>query len=523
MLGSVFPDVHGVGAADGKSTGCVVDHPEAAKAGVEVLKAGGNAIDAAVTAALVAGVVAPHQCGPGGYGGHMVIALAGGKKVTAIDFNMAAPRASRSDMFALESEGKVKGEANSVGWLAAGVSGTLAGLQLALDLHGTRFFRQCVQPALHLARDGFAVSKSLADATRTARRNLAKEPGSARLLLRDGEPLKTGDTFRNADLARMLQRLADQNSVEDFYRGEIAHRIAAAFKKKGGLATAEDFAAYRARAIEPLELSWRDCSIRTAPLTAGGTTVIEALAILKELGWERWADRACLEALRIAWDDRLRLLGDPAKVKVPLDELLSPAYARRMAGRVRESLEKGRPVPATTDRRPAGGTVHLSAADVQGNLVALTLTHGSHFGACVTVPGLGLILGHGMSRFDPRPDHPNSVGPGKRPLHNMCPAIVLRKGVPVAALGGAGGRKIPNALFEVLIRYVGRGLSLEEAVAAPRLHTEGDLNVLVEKNWPKEQVEKWKQIGYTVKTGASARISAVSFDPRSKEVRCVTR
>ncbi|HEY7158916.1 MAG TPA: gamma-glutamyltransferase [Gemmataceae bacterium] len=529
LLGSVFPDVREVAAADGKSTGCVVGHPEAAKAGVEVLTAGGNAIDAAVTAALVAGVIAPHQCGPGGYGGHMVIAPAGGKKVTAIDFNMAAPRAARADMFAPDSEGKVKGETNSIGWLAAGVSGTLAGLQLALDRHGTRSFRQCVQPALRLARDGFAVDTNLANATRGRRKELAKDPASARLLLRDGEPLKVGDTFRNTDLAAMFQRLADQNSVEDFYRGDIARRIAAAFKKNGGLATAEDFDAYHAREVEPLELAWRDCSIRTAPLTAGGTSAIEALAILKELGWEKWAageaktSRTCLEALRIAWDDRLRLFGDPAKVKVPLDDLLSPEYARRMAGRVRASLEKGRPVPATTDRRPAKGTIHLSAADVKGNLIALTLTHGESFGARVTVPGLGLILGHGISRFDPRPGQPNSIGSGKRPLNNMCPTVVLRKGVPVAALGGAGGRRIPNALFEVLIRYVGRGLSLEDAVAAPRLHTEGDLNVLVEKNWPKEQIEQWKKIGYTVKTGASARISAVSFDPRSKEVRCVTR
>jgi gamma-glutamyltranspeptidase/glutathione hydrolase len=529
LLGSVLPDVCGSAAADDKSNGCVVGQPQAAKAGVEVLKAGGNAIDAAVTAALVAGVVAPHLCGPGGYGGHMVIALAGGKKVTAIDFNTTAPGAARADLFTLDSEGKVKGQADSIGWLAAGVSGTLAGLQLALDRHGSRSFRQCVQPALHLAREGFAVNQSLADATQRAQKNLAKDPASASLLLPDGKPLKAGDTFRNADLAKMLQALADQNSVADFYRGDIARRIAAAFKKNGGLVTAKDFADYQAREVEPLEFTWRDSSIRTAPLTAGGATVLEALAILKELGWEKEAaddakaSRARLEALRIAWDDRLHLLGDPAKAKVPLDKLLSPEYARRMASRVRESLEKEQPVLATTDHRPADGTVHLSAADSRGNLVALTLTHGGNFGALVTVPGLGLILGHGMSRFDPRPDQPNSVGPGKRPLHNMCPTVVLRKGVPVAALGGAGGRKIPNAVFEVLLRYVGRGLSLEEAVAAPRLHTEGDTNVLVEDKWPKEQVEQWKKIGYTVQIGKSALISAVSFDPRSKEVRCVSR
>jgi gamma-glutamyltranspeptidase/glutathione hydrolase len=512
-----------------KSKGCVVGQPEAARAGVEVLETGGNAVDAAVTAALVAGVIAPHQCGPGGYGGHLVIALANGKKVTAIDFNSTAPQAARADLFALDSSGKVKGLANTYGWLAAGVPGTLAGLQLALDRHGTRSFRQCVQPALQLARDGFAVSQSFADATRPARMQLAKDPASARLLLHKGEPLKASSTFRNPDLARMLQTLADENSVEAFYRGDIARRIADAFKKNGGLVTVEDLAAYRAREVEPLALDWRDCSIHTAPLTAGGTTVLEALAILKEMGWDREADaatkksRARLEALRIAWDDRLRWLGDPEKVKVPLERLLSPGYARRMAGRVREALEKGTPVRAAGDPHSAGGTVHLSAADTRGNVVALTLTHGSHFGAQVTVPGLGLVLGHGMSRFEPRPGHPNSIGPGKRPLHNMCPTVVLRKGIPVAALGGAGGRKIPNAVFEVLLQCVARGLSLAEAVAAPRLHTEGDLSVLVEKHWPPEQIGQWKKVGYTVSVGASTRVSALSFDPHSKEVRCMSR
>jgi gamma-glutamyltranspeptidase/glutathione hydrolase len=512
-----------------KSKGCVVGQPEAARAGAEVLAAGGNAVDAAVTAALVAGVVAPHQCGPGGYGGHLVVAPADGKKVTVIDFNSAAPQAARADLFALDSDGKVKGLANTYGWLAAGVPGTLAGLQRALARHGTRSFRQCIQPALERARDGFAVSQSFADATRAARLQLAKDPASARLLLHAGEPLKAGSTFRNPDLAKMLQILADDDSVEAFYRGDIAGRIAAAFKKNGGLVTVDDLAAYRAREVEPLALDWHDCTIHTAPLAAGGATVLEALAILKELGWDSAADataktsRARLEALRIAWDDRLRWLGDPEKVKVPLDRLLSPENARRMAGSVREALEKGMPVRAASDQRSAAGTIHLSAADRRDNLVALTLTHGSHFGAQVTVPGLGLFLGHGMSRFEPRPGHPNSVGPGKRPLHNMCPTVVRRQGDPVAALGGAGGRKIPNAVFEVLLQYVGRGLSLAEAVAAPRLHTEGDLNVLVEKHWPQEQIEQWKKVGYTVSIGASARISAVSFDPHSKEVRCVSR
>jgi len=528
-LGTLFVDVaHGAGE-ENKTRGCVVGQPEAARVGEEVLAAGGNAVDAAVTAALVAGVIAPYQCGPGGYGGHLVIARAGGKQVTAIDFNTAAPQAARADLFSVDADGKVKGQANTYGWLAAGVPGTLAGLQLALDKHGTYSFRQAVQPALQRARDGFPVSQALADSIRTGRAQLAKDPATARLLLRDGEPPKVGSTFRNAELARMLQTLADDNSVEAFYRGDIARRIAATFQKNGGLVTAEDLAAYHAREVRPLTFAWHDCSIYTAPLTAGGATALEALGILKELGWDKEtagtakSSRMLLEALRLVWEDRLRCLGDPEKEKIPLDKLLSSEYARRLATQVREALEKGSPVRTTVKRGSAGGTIHLSAADAQGNLIALTLTHGSHFGARVTVPGLGLILGHGMSRFEPRPGHPNSVGPGKRPLHNMCPTIVLRNGTPVAALGGAGGRKIPNAVLEVLLGYVGRGLSLEEAVAAPRLHTEGDLHLLVEGRWPREQLDQWKKIGYTVAIGPHARVSAVSCDPKSRETRCVSR
>jgi gamma-glutamyltranspeptidase/glutathione hydrolase len=365
-LGSLFLDV-AHSDEQGKSRGCVIGQPEAAQAGVEVLATGGNAIDAAVTAALVAGVIAPHQCGPGGYGGHLVIAR--GKRVTAIDFNTTAPQAARPDLFALDADGKVKGQANTYGWLAAGVPGTLAGLHLAIDKYGTRSFRQALQPALHLARDGFAVSKSLADATRVGQAQLAKDAATARLLLPKGEPLKVGSTFRNPDLAKVFQALADNNSVEAFYRGDIGKRIAAAFQKNGGIVTAEDFAAYHAREVEPLQLDWRDCSIYSAPLTAGGATVLEALGILKELDSQKGdataahMTRARLEALRIAWEDRLHWLGDPEKEKIPLDRLLSSKYARRMAGRVREALAKGRPVSTAVERGSAGGTIHLSAAD----------------------------------------------------------------------------------------------------------------------------------------------------------------
>jgi gamma-glutamyltranspeptidase/glutathione hydrolase len=498
--------------------GCVVGQPEGARAGMEVLHARGNVVDAIVAAALVAGVVSVQNCGPGGYGGHMILALQRGKKVTAIDFNSAAPAAARNDLFRADKKGAVPGNANVHGWLAAGVPGTLAGLQLALDRYGTLSFRQAVQPALRYARDGFPVNEGLAGAIRSARPGLQKDPGSAKLLLAGGEVPAVGSLFSNPDLANLLEVLARENSVAPFYRGAIARRIAAAFQQHGGLVTEEDLASYKAREVQPLQMAWRRHTIYTAPLTAGGLTVLQALTTLRALSLEKLdpaepkTTQTRLEALRLAWSDRLRLLGDPEHAKVPVDRLLSEEYAREQANLVEKAVREGKAAVAASDGRIADGTVHLSAADSEGNLAALTLTHGGAFGAQVIVEGLGLILGHGMSRFDPRADHPNAPGPGKRPLHNMCPTVVLREGTPVLSLGARGGRRIPNAVFEVLVNYVALARSMPEALAAQRLHTEGDLRVILEGKWPSGHGERLKRVGYAVEQGTSAVVSAVVLE-----------
>ena len=518
--------------ADNRSAseaGVVEGNPAAAEeVGNNVLTAGGNAIDACVATALVAGVVAPQQCGIGGYGGHMTIALADARKVTSIDFNSMAPAAARPDMYPVEENGSVRGNVHYHGWLAAGVPGTMAGLQLALDLYGTRSFGDLVQPAIRFARDGFVVGAGLAGAIRRAMPQFARDPASSRLFLRDGQPLDATAVYRNPELAEMLKTLATRNSVDSFYRGDIAQEIAQGFVKGGGLVTAEDMAAYRAKEVKPLALPWRGFTIYTAPLTAGGTTTLEALSILKALGSKREPNdpaqtHARLEILRVAWKDRLSLFGDPQHVDVPVGRLLSEDYARGVAARVGQAVQTRKPLSIVANQRPQGGTVHFSAADRHGNMVALTMTHGAGFGARVTVPGLGLILGHGMSRFDPRPDHPNSPGPRKRPLHNMCPTIVSDEGTAVLALGGSGGRKIPNALFEVLAQYVRRDASMAEAVAAPRLHTEGALNTTLDARAPDSHLGYLKQVGYQIRRGNSAVVSAVSFDATTGRCLGVSR
>lgn len=459
--------------------GIVMGEPKGAEVGMQILKEGGNAIDAIVAAALTACVHAPNQCGIGGYGGHMVLRLSSGK-ITCIDFNTTAPPGATAETY---------------GWRAAGVPGTLAGLQLALDRYGTRAFKTVVAPATALAENGFPLSRIEGPIGQRITQ-LKNDPASARLYFPEG------DTWRNADLAKMLARLARENSVRDFYEGETAGKIADAFAKNGGLVTRKDLASYQAVETPALRMTWKDSIFHTAPVPAGGITVLQAFGILKELPAKDLTDRMLLETMRFAWQERLEKIGDGA----PTDELLSRDYCRRAAERVQGGIA------SVSRSRAHRGTVHLNAADADGNVVALTLTHGNAFGACVTVEGLGLTLGHGMSRFEADPKHPNGPAAGKRPLTNMCPTIVIRGDRPVLALGATGGRLIVNTVFHVL-RHFTAGRDLQEAIRAPRWHTEGGMELRLEERWPDAGRKQFAAAGYDVKPGGAAVARAIAPQP----------
>lgn len=480
--------------------GAVACRAPADAVGARVLAAGGNAVDAVVASAMTAAVSLPEQCGFGGYGGHFVVA---GEKSGAIDFNTAAPAAAREDMFRPDGKDALHG------WRAAGVPGVPAGLALALERFGTRTFAELAAPALRLAREGIPVTAALAGAIRSSAPALSRDPASAALYFKGGEPIRAGATLVNPRLAEMIQALASEG-VESFYRGRVASEIAREFRERGGLVAEGDLAAYRAREVEPLDLEWRGFRVLTPPPTSGGVTVLQALAILKALPGEAPPVQARVEALRLAWRDRLKLLGDGAAA----GRLLSEEYARELAARVARAVKEGKPLSSAGARRAHDGTFHVSAIDARGNAAALTLTHGNHFGACVTVGALGLTLGHGMSRFDPTPGHPNAPGPGKRPLHNMCPTVVLRGGAPVLALGGAGGRRIPNAVFFSLLAFLG-GAGVADAVDAARLHTEGGLQVGLERLWSEDVARSLDRIGYRTRREGVARVDAAGVDPRT--------
>lgn len=496
--------------------GYVVGEPMAEQVGAKVLAEGGNAFDAIAAGALTAAIAAPYQTGIGGYGGCATLATAGGK-VSSLDFNSTAPAAAQAEMFRRDAAGNVPNRANEFGWLATGVPGILAGAQLLIDRYGSRKFAELAQPAIGLARDGIPANPPLVASIKACAAQFSQDAGSRKLYLAEGKTLAMGETFRNLELAEMLSTLAARGTVQSFYEGDIAQRIANGFQKNGGLVTARDMAAYRAREVEPLAVTWGDKTIYTAPLTAGGMTVLQTFRLLEALRWGEMPSgfaksHTRIEALRLVWRDRLTLLGDPEFTNVPVAKLMSAEYAREGADKISAAVREGKFIPHTISPRAHDGTINLAAADKHGNFISLTLTHGNSFGARVTVDGLGLTLGHGMSRFDVDPKHPNAPGPGKRPLHNMCPSVVTRGGKPVLAAGARGGRKIPNAIFEVLTQFALLDRSLSDSIAAPRPNTEGDATIAFEKAWPADEVDAFRRAGYDAKTAASATVSAVALE-----------
>jgi gamma-glutamyltranspeptidase / glutathione hydrolase len=484
-------------------------HPLGARVGAEILRRGGNAVDAAVATALAMAVVEPFMSCLAG-GGSMLIHRPRTGSSIALDFNVEAPRRAHARMYRL-GEGQsgdlfpwraVEGDANVHGHLAIAVPGSIAGLSLALERWGTLDLRDAVAPAARLARRGAPVDWYLAGVTAMYAEELARFPEAARTYLRDGRwpprpaNLEGGDRVRYPALARTLE-LIGKEGPSVFYRGELADAIEAEVRRGGGILDRADLARYRVRAVPPLRGSYRGVTLLGMPGATGGVTALEMLNVLEcfEPGSEgplrpRTAHLRA-ESIRVAFEDRLRWLGDPALVRAPWTALAGKAYARAVAagirpdGRVRAGrrvdpwrFEGRRTEDARAARTPAAGaagecTTHVCAVDRDRMLVSLTHTAVSLFGSKVVVPDTGLLLSNGMIWFDPEPGRPNSIAPGKRALVNMTPFLALRDGAPYLAVGAPGGRKIVSAVPQVLANLIDFGLAPQAAVEAPRLHTEG--------------------------------------------------
>ncbi len=499
----------------------VVGQPEADAAAVNILKKGGNAVDAAVTAALLACVVTPHHTGIGGYGGALMVYMNG--EIGCIDFNTVAPKAATSRMFqVVRSDGRfgslVKNRGNEIGSLAISVPGVLAGLAAALEKYGKFPLDQALAPAIRACMNGFRVSPDYVDAVRANEKRIREFQETARLLLVDGSSPATSDRAANPNLGRILEQVA-KNGVDEFYRGRIAGRIAKYIKENGGILTEDDFAGYQARHVDPVHASCLGYDLYTAPLCSSGLTVLQMCRVAEVAELDLWArDAARLahgmtETIRAAWLDRYRYFGDPRFVKVPLETLTSDIQVGATGREIADHVSEGTRGQALLRPLSYGGTTHISVVDGDRNMASLTLTHGPAFGSFVTVPRMGLIMNAGMSRFDPGSGLPNSVDAGKSPITNMCPTLIMNDGEPLMTLGASGGTRIPSSLFQVLTRRLVLDEDLDWAVSAPRVHSEGNEWVALEEGFGETAPVYLKSdIKYTLGKGsAAAHVRAIEI------------
>jgi gamma-glutamyltranspeptidase / glutathione hydrolase len=468
-------------------------HAAAAAAGRAVLQAGGNAIDAAVAAMMAVTVVQSYQVGLGGYGGSLVVYEAEKQRVSAIDFDARAPLAFKPELFPSAKQ-------SEHGYLSLGVPGVVAGLDLALRQFGTRPWRGVSEHALKLAEEGFPVDAPLKNALGVLAKNA--DPTSVQAMLPDGRVPAVGERWVQKDLGRLIRQLDDDPSA--FYHGDIPRAIVRQVRENGGILAEEDFARFAAQVVEPVHIRYRGHDLYTPPLPSGGLTTLSILKTLEQFDlshYEPWSAPffdLYVEAAKIGWEERRQYFGDPDFVKVPVDELLSEERAAQRADRLRHGVR-----PATQPL-PTGGphTANIIAIDRWRNLVSLTATQGDTWGSRVAIKGLGLVLGHGMSRFTyawQDPNSPNAPAPGKRVQHNMCPTLILRDGKPRATLGLPGGTRIVTVTGLMTVGLLDFHLSPGQLVTSPRVHTDGGEPLLASPAVPEATARELELMGHRVR------------------------
>jgi gamma-glutamyltranspeptidase/glutathione hydrolase len=507
----------------------VSSHELASQAGVEMMRAGGNAVDAAVATGFALAVVHPPAGNLGG-GGFMLIRLADGK-THFLDYREKAPAAATRDMY-LDAQGNVIEGASEYGYKAIGVPGSVAGMVYAEQKYGKLTLKQVMAPAIKLAREGYALTwreaRDLHDS------HLSEFPESRRIFQRDGNYYQPGDIFRQPELARTLERIAAK--PDDFYHGALARELAAAMQKGGGLITADDLAHYDVKEREPVRGTYRGDEIISAPPpSSGGTVLIESLNILEGYDLAKLGDRSAqsihftTEAFRRAFFDRAEFLGDPDSSKIPVAQLIDKKYAAAWrdsihADEASASKDLKRPAifseleqyaathPQPLANHESNHTTHYSVMDAEGNAVAVTTTINDWYGSRVTATGLGFLMNDEMDDFSAKPGVPNSdgliqgeansIGPGKRPLSSMTPTIVVRDGKTVLVLGSPGSSKIITTVANVLMGVRDYGMNIQEAVNAPRFHNQWLPDVLDVEQWfSPDTVQALQKMGYNVQFG----------------------
>jgi gamma-glutamyltranspeptidase / glutathione hydrolase len=502
---------------------------QAADVGVAVLKAGGNAVDAAVAVGFAMAATHPFAGNLGG-GGYMLIRFADGRS-TFIDFRERAPDKATRDMY-LDASGNLTRDSIE-GWRSSGVPGTIRGFEMAVNKYGKRTWAENMAPAIKLAK-GFPVSYALAESLKSSSA-LAKDSESKRIFQKNGAFFDVGESLAQPELAQTLDRIA-KNGPNEFYQGETAKRFADEMAKHGGIISLNDLRNYKAIERAPLQGKYHgNYTVITAPpSSAGGIALLEMLGILDGTGYEKAGSGSAsaihyvAESMRRAYADRNEYVGDPDFVKVPVAGLLDPAYHAKLRATI--DPERATPSTAVKPGRPAGTesmeTTHYSVVDSEGNAVAVTYTINGGFGNGIAVPGLGFLLNNEMDDFSAKPGSPNMFGlvqgaanaiqPGKRPLSSMTPTIVLKDGKFFMTAGAPGGARISTAVLQVILNVIDFSMNVQDAIDAPRFHHQWQPDRLsLERGISPDTVALLKSRGYDVDDAPGvvlAQVAAIVSD-----------
>ena len=512
-LPSLLDRVHPVMARNGMA---VTQDALASQVGVEILRQGGNAVDAAVAVGFALAVTLP-QAGNLGGGGFMLVHHAANKQTEAIDFRETAPAAIRRDFY-LNDKGEVDETRIRYSHQAAGVPGTVAGLAIAHGRHGRLPWFRLLAPAIQLAEQGIPVNLDLALSLHEARERMARWPASRAIFFKsDGSGYQPGELLRQTDLAASLKLIAEQGPPA-FYEGEIARRLVADMQANGGLITADDLKNYRVVVREPVRGRYRGYEIVSMPPpSSGGVHLIQLLNMLENWPLAEWgANSAAVvhrlaEAMKLAYADRSEYLGDPDFVKVPVAGLTSKAYAKELAARIEPN--RARPAaeikPGQPRQHESEQTTHYSVIDRDGNAVAVTYTLNFSYGSGIVAAGTGILLNNEMDDFAAKPGAPNAYGliggaanavaPGKRPLSSMSPTFVLEDGQAGLVTGSPGGSRIITTVLQIVSNIIDHQMNIAEATLAPRMHHQWLPDELrLEEGFSPDTVRLLREWGHTV-------------------------
>ena len=493
----------------------------ASNIGLNVLKAGGNAVDAAVAIGFALAVALPNAGNVGG-GGFMMVYDAKTTKAVAVDFREMAPAAASRNMYVDATTGKVIDGKSLYTHYAIGVPGTVAGLAHALQKWGSMPLARVMQPSIELADKGYPVSETLAKVLRQETRNMGKWDATKAIFWKNGAPMKPGDLLVQKDLAHSL-RLIARDGAKAFYEGEIAHKIAGDMAKNGNAMTLQDLRNYKVVEREPVRGTYRGYEVVTMPPpSSGGAHLVQILNIMERWPIRDWGHNSArtvhhmAEAMKLAYADRSEYLGDPDFVKIPLAGLTSKKYADELAAQISpdrarsaKEIKPGKPQPYESNQ-----TTHFSVVDKAGNMVAVTYTLNTNFGSGIVAPGTGIMLNNEMDDFSAKPGVPNAYGliggdanavaAGKRPLSSMTPTFVLKDGKPWLATGSPGGARIITTVLQQIVNGIDFGMNPAEAASQLRFHHQWTPDELrVEKGFPVDTLNLLRQKGQNVVVKAS--------------------